>query len=72
MVSNAREIYTFKVAPTYAIASCVNGNHSTILDEWTGRTAEEFNAGMAGRGFRYHTEEYDLSAGHYVEHVWSK
>lgn len=64
--------YTFKIAPTYTIATYTNGSHTTTLDEWRGRSVEDFAAGMAGRGFSHSVDEYDLSSGHFVEHTWTK
>lgn len=66
------ETYTFKVAPTYTVATFSRGNTLITLDEWSGRTADDFNAGMKGRGFRYRTEEYTLSTGRFVEHIWER
>lgn len=67
------EGYTFKVAPDYTAATYYHGDRGAItLDEWAGRTAEEFNAGMKGRGFTYRVEVYTLSRGEFTEHIWEK
>jgi hypothetical protein len=67
-----KETYTFKVAPTYTCANFCRGMTFIELHEWAGRTVEDFARGMANRGFSYRKEEYDLSTGHFIEHVWEK
>jgi hypothetical protein len=67
-----RQTYEFKVAPTYTAATCYTGNEAIHMDEWSGRTVEEFAAGMKGRGFSYRVEEYTLSGGRFVEHIWER
>jgi len=70
----AREAYTFKVAPEYTIAYHYdNRGNVTCLDEWSGRTVEDFASGMAGRGFSYTVETYELSGGRkFTEHHWTR
>lgn len=68
-----KECYTFKVAPDYTIATYYHADRGIIvLDEWRGRTADEFNAGMKDRGFTYTKETYTLSRGEFTEHIWSR
>jgi len=70
---NATEMYVMKVAPTYTATMYHTATgHTAFLDEWAGRSAEDFNAGMKGRGFRYRKDEYTLSSGKFVEHIWER
>lgn len=66
------ETYIFKVAPDYTSAEFHRGMTTITLDEWAGRTLEDFANGMKGRGFTYRTEEYTLSRGKFVEHIWER
>lgn len=44
----------------------------TALEEWFGRTLEDFTRGMANRGFRYHVERNDICGRRWDSHYWSK
>lgn len=71
-----RETYTFKVAPEYTHCSYDRSGdcapHSCTMEEWCGRTADEFNSKMKNRGFTYGVEEYELSGNRkIVEHTWT-
>lgn len=67
------ETYTLKVAPDYTIAHYSNGRDVVCLEEWTGRSVEDFTRGMTGRGFTYAVEEYELPGrGRFVSHIWTR
>lgn len=66
------ETYILKVAPTYTVATHFRGNAVTTLEEWSGCEPAKFIEGMKGRGFAYHVEEYELSSGKFVEHVFTR
>jgi len=58
----------FKVAPDYTIAHEYKGNNCICLDEWTGRTAEEFTTAM--RRTADQTTTVNLSRGPITEYTW--
>ncbi len=61
-------ITIFKTAVDYTIAHQYKGNNCVCLDEWTGRTVEEFAAAM-GRPADS-TNTMNLSRGPVTEYVW--
>jgi hypothetical protein len=70
-----KKTYTFKIAPDYTTASYDHGGTSptVTMDEWFGRSLEEFAAGMKGRGYTYRTETYTLDSGRKIEeHIWER
>ncbi len=71
-----RETYEFKEAPEYTSATYYGAPYGPFacvnMDEWSGRTFAEFAAGMAGRGFKYRKEEYEMSGRKFIEHFWEK
>lgn len=66
------EVYTFTVAPDYTIARYTRGMTQITMEEWTGRSLEDFAAGMKGRGFRYHTEDASITGKTRTDHVWTR
>lgn len=70
-----REQYTFKVAPDYTCAHGGRGEHYIELEEWAGRTVEEFREGMGKRAgvWDYSVHRYTLAGrGEFEEHTWSR
>ena len=71
----ARESYTFDVSPEYTVATYFppSGDYTT-MNEWTGRSLEDFTAGMAKkRGFAHRVEKWTNSMGHTIEnHTWER
>jgi hypothetical protein len=73
-----REIYTLTVGPDYTIATAddIPSRYATItLDEWTGKTFEEFAEAMkrkGGKPFTYNVETWTLSGRTITEHTWER
>lgn len=70
-----KEQYTFKVAPDYTNAYGGRGDHYICLEEWDGRTVEDFAAGMAKRSgvWDYTVNRYTLAGrGEFAEHTWTR
>ncbi len=67
------ETYTFAVGPDYTIATFCRGDHSAVLDEWTGRTFAEFAAGMRAKGgYQYRQETWTMNGRTVTEHTWER
>ena len=69
------EAYEFKVNHTDNTTSATYYGSSmscVSLDEWRGRSLEDFAAGMAGRGFRHHVENHDICGRRWDTHMWVK
>ena len=58
----------FKVAPDYTIAHQAKGSHYICLDEWTGRSFEDFTQAMGRPADSVKTTV--LSRGPITEYVW--
>ena len=70
----ARQTYTMNEGPDYTIVTYYTPTDAITLDEWTGRSPEEFNAGMRRKGgFTYSKATYTLPGGRVItEHTWTK
>lgn len=66
------ETYTMTVGPDFTVAYFGRGDHFACLDEWTGRSVQEFAAGMEGRGFQYHAETTTIGTRTTTEHTWTR
>jgi hypothetical protein len=55
-----KECYSFTVARDYTTAEFSRGMHHATLHEWVGRSFEDFDKGMSGRGFSRVAESFDM------------
>ena len=69
------ESYEFKVNDDGTTIAYHYGRSGscTCLEEWMGRTFEDFAAGMKGRGFAHYTERVDMGDGRgWTLFVWTR
>lgn len=55
-----KECYSFTVAKDYTTAEFTRGMHHATLHEWVGRSFEDFDRGMSGRGFSRCVDSFDM------------
>ncbi len=58
--SGYKECYSFQQGPDYTVANYSKGSHYCTLSEWVGRSFEDFDRGMAGRGFERVTSQWSI------------
>lgn len=58
--SGYKECYTFQQGPDYTVANYSKGSHYCTLNEWVGRSFEDFDRGMQGRGFERVTKAWSI------------